>query len=137
MAEQDEINWLVGKAKKEGVVEKICPRRHVRQNDWNTKWNNMFRGKHEYDYISDYECVFNHPMDHTGNQHLKDNQERWRQLQVAKNQGWPLQITDLAHVTEREAAHQIFNDRGFRGRLKKINEDYKHNDVKASLSEKL
>ena len=137
MAQKDEINWLEGIAKKECVVEKICPRRHVRQNDWSTEWNSMFRGRHEYDYISDYECIFNHPMDHRGNQHLQENQERWQKLQDAKNQGWPLQITDLVHVTEPENADQIVHDHGFRGGLKKINEEKttnEKNDVKANLS---
>ena len=134
MAQKDEINWLEGIAKKAYVVEKICPRRHVRQNDWNTEWNSMFGGRHEYDYISDYECIFNHPMDHRGNQHLQENQERWQKLQDAKTQGWPLQITGLVHVTESENADQIVHDHGFRGGLKKINEDDEHNDVKANLS---
>ena len=83
---------------------------------------------------SDYECIFNHPMDHMGNQHLQENQELWQTLQDAKNQGCPLQITDLAHFTNGGAAQQIVNDYGFRGGLKKINEGENHDDVFANLS---
>ena len=130
--------WLDGKASGPGTVEKISPGRHVRQNEWQPEWNNMFllpNGMgHCYDYISDYECIFNHPIHHVDNQHLQENQERWQKLQDAKTQGLPLQIKDLAHCTKHGAAHQIVNDDGFRGGLKKINEDENHDDVFAKLS---
>ena len=136
MAGQNVI-WLDGIANVNGIVEKICPGRHVRQNEWQPQWNNMYlapNDHHRYDYISDYECIFNHPMDHMGNQHLQENQELWQNLQDAKNQGCPLQITDLAHFTNGGAAQQIVNDYGFRGGLKKINEGENHDDVWANLS---
>ena len=69
-----------------------------------------------------------------GNQHLQENQELWQTLQDAKNQCCPLQITDLAHFTNGGAAQQIVNDYGFRGGLKKINEDENHDDVCVNLS---
>ena len=138
MAEQNEINWLDGIANVPGIVEKICPGRHVRQNEWQPQWNNMYLPPngmgHRYDYISDYDCIFNHPMDDMGNQHLQENQELWQTLQDAKNQGCPLQIPDLAHFTNGGAAQQIVKDYGFRGGLKKINEDENHDDVCANLS---
>ena len=90
---------------------------------------------HCYDYISDYDCIFNHPMDGiVGNQNLQYNQKGWQNLQDAKYQGWPLEITDLAHFTNDGAAKQIVKEYGFRGGLKKINEDRSHNNVFANLS---
>ena len=136
MAGQNVI-WLDRIANVPGIVEKICPERHVRQNEWQPQWNNIYLAKndyHSYDYISDYECIFNHPMDRMGNQHLQENQELWQTLQDVKNQGCPLQITDLAHFTNGGAAQQIVNDYGFRGGLKKINEGENHDDVCANLS---
>ena len=47
--------WLDGKAIVSGEVEKICPGRHVRQNQWQSKWNEEYltaKNKHCYDYIS-------------------------------------------------------------------------------------
>ena len=129
MAGQNVI-WLDGKANVPETVEKICPGRHVRQNEWQPEWNNMYLSPNDhnsYDYISDYECIFSHPMDHMGNQH-------WQTLQDAKNQGWSLKITDLAHFTNGGAAQQIVNDYGFRGGLKKINEVGNYNNVCANLS---
>ena len=127
MAGHDVINWLDGKANV--GVEKMCPGRHVRENEWQPGWNNMYRT--QYDYISDYDCIFNHPID---DQYLQYNQELWQKLQAAKNQGWPLKIKDLAHYTNHAAARQIVNDHGFRGGLKKVNEDENHDDVSARLS---
>ena len=90
---------------------------------------------HRCDYISDYDCIFNHPMDGiVGNQKLQYNQGGWQNLQDAKNQGWPLEITDLAHFTNDGAAKQIVKEYGFRGGLKKINEDRSHFNVFAKLS---
>ena len=138
MAGQNVI-WLDGIAKGPGIVEKISPGRHVRQNEWQPQWNYMYLPPngmgHRYDYISDYDCIFNHPMDDiVGNQHLQYNQEGWQNLQDAKNQGWPLEITNVAHFTNDGAAKQIVKDYGFRGGLKKINLDKNHDDVFAKLS---
>ena len=138
MAGQNVI-WLDGIANGPGTVEKISPGRHVRQNEWQPQWNDMYlplNGMgHRYDYISDYDCIFNHPMDGiVGNQKLQYNRGGWQNLQDAKNQGWPLEITDLAHFTNDGAAKQIVKEYGFRGGLKKINEDRSHCNVFAKLS---
>lgn len=131
---QNKINWLNGRAKKFGVVEKICPRRHVRQNDWETKWNEEYLTPSdtlEYDYISDYECIFYHPID----KRLQEIYQRhWNKLQAAKKRGTSVKVSKLAHFTDPEAAELIVEKSGFRGGLKKINEDDEHNNVEANLS---
>lgn len=127
MAEQNAIIWLDGIAKKQYEVEKICPEIHVRQNHWQPEWNATYGGSQEYPYISDYECFFNYPMDHMGNL-------QWEKLQDAKKHGTSIKITELAHFTNVNAAVQILDDHGFRGGLKKINEDDEHSDVTANLS---
>ena len=141
MAEQNGINWLNGIANVPGIVEKICPGRHIRQNEWQPQWNETYLSpinRHKYDYISDYECIFNHPMDHVVKQRLQETRKKkklWKSLQAAKAQGCSLQIKDLAHFTNPEAAKKIVTvDNGFRGGLKKINEDENHYDVCANLS---
>ena len=132
MAGHDVINWLDGNANV--GVEKICPGRHVRENEWQPGWNDMYLRRYDvgqcYDYISDYECIFNHPID---DQYLQYSQKLRQKLQAAKNQGWPLKIKALAHFTNRAAAREIVNDHGFRGGLKKVNKDENH-DVSAKLS---
>ena len=68
MAGSNDLIWLHGKANVPGNPEKICPGRHVRQNEWQPEWNDMYlppNGEGDrYDYISDYECIFNHPVSH-------------------------------------------------------------------------
>ena len=118
-----------------GNPEKICPGRHVKQNEWQPEWNDMYLPPNgegsRYDYISDYECIFNHPVSHAGSK-----QEHWKKLQDAKTRlgGTTMQIRELAYFTNPEAADQIVNDHGFRAGLKKINKDENDDDIIANLS---
>ena len=127
MAEQ--ISWLDGESKIDGEIEKICPGKHITQKQWRPEWNDMYltpTNKHCYDYISDYECIFNHPVDHV-------DQQRWKNLQDAKKQGTNVPIMDIAHFTNGDGAAEIYMYRRFTGEAKKINEDAKL-DVRAKLS---
>lgn len=136
MAEMFCVNeWLDGKAIVSGEVEKIFPGRHVRQNQWQSKWNEEYltaKNKHCYDYISDYQCIFKHPIEFWRNFYYDKN--RWKKLQAAKEEGTSVPITNLAHFTNPEAATRIVDSGGFRGRKKKISEDEDGNDVKARFS---
>lgn len=129
------IIWLDGVANV--GIEKICPRRHVRQNEWQAAWNEDYLGNgnvNKYDYISDYECIFNHPINHQGNDDLQDDPQRWQNLQAAKRQiGTNVLIMDLAHFTSLENAQQIAKYGSFKGGHKKIDED-DGNPVTANLS---
>ena len=120
-----------------------CPRKPWENLSWETcqtqrmaTWMERYvpsakRRRWRYDYISDYECIFNHPVSHAGNK-----QEYWKKLQDAKTRlgGTTMQIRELAHFTNPEAADQIVNDHGFRGGLKKINKDKNDDDIIANLS---
>ena len=131
MAEQ--ITWLDGEAKVPGVVEKICPGRHITQRQWRPEWNYMYMtpmNRCYYAYISDYECIFSHPID---NCLLQFNQQGWQNLQAAKTQGTNVLITNVAHFTNPEAAVMITASNGFAGRPKKIKNIF-GNDVLARLS---
>ena len=100
-----------------------CPRKPWENLSWETcqtkrmaTWMERYvpsakRRRWRYDYISDYECIFNHPVSHAGNK-----QEYWKKLQDAKTRlgGTTMQIRELAHFTNPEAADQIVNDHGFR-----------------------
>ena len=132
MAEQ--IQWLDGKAKVQGIVEKICPERHIRQNQWQSEWYDMYlndRSEHRYDYISDYECIFLHPVERSP---YFNRRGLWDELQAAKQQGTHISIVNLAHFTELPSAEGIIKSGGFKGRKKKINEDATRRDVKAKFS---
>ena len=118
MAERMEIQWLDGQANVPGSVEKICPKRHIKQNQWQSEWNEMYL-KH-YEYISDYECIFNHPVSPYTS--LEDP-TRWDALQQLKQKGTEIFIKDLAHFTSPDSAKAIIECEGFRGGEKKINED--------------
>ena len=116
----DHIQWLDGQAKVPGIVEKICPKRHIRQYEWQIEWNSMYltdRSTNVYDYISDYECIFKHPVENS----KYFNGELWGNLQAAKQKGTLISIANLAHFTI--FAEEIIKSGGFRGGLKKINED--------------
>lgn len=132
MAEQSEVQWLDGQAKDGRSVEKICPKRLIGQNQWQSEWNKMYlnyESKHCYDYISDYECIFNHPVS------LKDDDLiRWNALQQFKHQGTEMRITNLAHFTRPEYAEAIIESGGFVGDFKKINEDAQGDDILAKFS---
>lgn len=89
----------------------------------------MFRGRCSYDYISDYECIFNHPIDVDVKEH-----EGWENLQAAKLQGTKVPITYLAHFTRENVAEVIVTTGGFIGGVKKINEDAEGYDLEAKFS---
>ena len=131
MAEQ--TRWLDGQAKVPGIVEKICPKRHITQNQWLREWNEMYlndKSKHRYDYISDYECIFNDPFKTLKYIYL----ESWDKLQAAKLQGTHISITNVAHFTKNNFADGIIESGGFRGGIKKYDENAKGDDVKAKFS---
>ena len=135
MAEGEQIKWLNGRASVPGVVEKICPKKHIGQRQWQSEWNDMYlndRSKHCYDYISDYECIFDHPLYADVYKILYE--ERWDNLQAAKQQGTNLPITNLAHFTNDLAASKIIKSGGFKGRLKKINQDAQGDAIVARFS---
>ena len=128
----DQIQWINGHANVPGSVEKIFPGTHIRQHQWQDGWNAEFitpNNDNCYSYISDYECTFNHPVydeDVAG--------ELWQNLQAAKQVGLNLPITDLTHFTTDENADAIVESGGFRGGMKKFNEDGEGNVVSARLS---
>lgn len=129
----EEFRWINGQAHIQGAVEKICPSTHITQNQWDEGWNAWFvDGEHSYSYISDYECCFNHPVVHEEVIAFYD-QERWQNLQDAKQQGMNVRITNLAHFTGEEVAENIIQSGGFEGGEKKVNED-DGNDITAKLS---
>ncbi len=95
----------------------------------------MYLGRWSYDYISDYECIFNYPID----EEVKDlyidcDKKRWDDLQAAKQRGTNVPITNLAHFTRSDVAETIIESGGFIGGMKKIDEDAQGNDIKAKLS---
>ena len=129
------IQWLDGQAKVTGIVEKICPKRHIRQDQWQSEWNVEYlndRSKYCYDFISDYECIFSHPVSTWHKYFLY--RELWDNLQTAKRQGTRIPILNLAHFTELPYAAGIITSGGFGERKKKINEDANGHDVKAKFS---
>ena len=133
MAEQ--IQWLKGQAKDSRNVEKICPKRHITQNQWQSEWNETYLNDwsdHCYDFISDYECIFRHPV--TTSMYKYFYRELWDNLQAAKQQGTRISIVNIAHFTELTSATGIVKSGGFRGGKKKINENSQRRDVKAKLS---
>ena len=95
----------------------------------------MFCSQPYYDYISDYECIFNHPIDEDVEKlYINVNQERWVNLQAAKRRRTNVPITHLAHFTQPAVADEIIKTGGFKGGLKKINEDGQGQDIKAKFS---
>ena len=130
-----QIVWLDGQANNPGSVEKISPERHVRQNQWQSEWNELYlnpSSPHRYDYISDYECIFTHPIDEDAQLDLYDG--LWADLQAAKQQGTNVSITSLSHFTTEENAQAIVSSGGFKGGIKKFNEDEEGNPVSANFS---
>ena len=99
MAGSNDLIWLHGKANVPGNPEKICPGRHVRQNEWQPEWNDMYlppNGEGDATITSPtmtHECIFNHPVSHAGNK-----QEHWKKLQDAKTRlgGTTMQIGTLS-----------------------------------------
>ena len=132
MAEQ--IQWLDGWAKDGKSVEKICPKRHVRQDQWQSEWNETYLNawcRHCYDFISDYECIFNYPVSAFYRYRYRG---LWDNLQAAKQQGTRVSIANIAHFTELTSAKEIVKSGGFRGGMKKINVDAKKRNVIAKFS---
>lgn len=128
-----QILWLNGQAKKENNVEKICPKTHVRQNQWQSKWNKAYLNASSeccYDFISDYECIFKHPVERSE----YFCQELWPNLQEAKQQGTRIPIINIAHFTELPFAEEIVESGGFRGGEKKFNENAEGHSVKTKFS---
>lgn len=126
------VQWIDGRANQRGAVEKICPSIHITQNQWDDDWNEFFTdGKYRYSYISDYECVFRHPVEAENMNQLYD--ELWQNLQAAKLNGTSIPLADLAHFTKPERAHDIIDVGGFKGGMKKINEEH-GDDIEAELS---
>lgn len=82
MAEREQVQWLHGQANASDAVEKICPARHIGEKQWQSEWNEMYPASWSYEYISNYECIFNHSIDANVTE-----QERWQNLQTAKLQG--------------------------------------------------
>ena len=91
-----------------------CPRKPWENLSWETcqtqrmaTWMERYvpsakRRRWRYDYISDYECIFNHPLSHAGNK-----QEYWKKLQDAKTRlgGTTMQIGTLSKdVFERRTS---------------------------------
>ncbi|KAJ7376970.1 hypothetical protein OS493_031242 [Desmophyllum pertusum] len=127
------VQWLDGRANVEGNVEKICPKRHIRQNQWQPGWDQL-HWQRDYDYISDYECIFNYPINVAGNIDLY-GRGIWDNLQADKlERGTNVPITNLAHFTNQENADGIIENGGFRGGMKKINEDEQDCDILAKFS---
>ena len=90
----DQIQWLVGKANVEGSVEMICPKRHIGQTQWQSEWNAEYETYN--DYISDYECIFNHPIDNEAR--LDFYPRLWFDLQKAKSYPSPINFANLVHL---------------------------------------
>ena len=94
-----------------------------------------------YDYISDYECIFKHPIDTFTRQAYVDSKPAgWANLQLAKQQGTMIPITnhftrpEVAQSSSSEVAQTIITSGGVCGGLKKINVGASGQDIKANLS---
>lgn len=127
------VQWIDGRAHQPRVVEKCCPSIHITQNQWDDDWNKYFSdSRHQYPHISDYECVFSHPF-------MAECMNLmyglpWQNLQAAKLNGTRVPFVDLAHFTVPVRADNIIDDGGFRGGMKKINEDENGHDIEAEFS---
>ena len=118
MAEADQNQWIKGQARVKGSNEYILPGRH----DYDDRWNG------QYHYISDYDCIFDYPVNRTQIKE-KYGKQKWKNLKKAKQKGTEIPIKNLAHFTSEAKAADIITSKGFKGGDKKINED-----VTASLS---
>ena len=115
MAQREQVQWLDGQANVSYAVEKICPARHIRQNQWVREWNETYGGRWSIHYIPDYECIFNHPIDANVAEH-----ERWKNLQAAKLQGTGVPITNLAHFMTEEVAKAIVKSWGIQRKCREL-----------------
>ena len=123
MAEADQNQWIEGRARVEGAAEHILPRSH----DYGDRWNG------QYHYISDYDCIFDYPVD-LRQINEKYGETRWQNLQRAKQEGTKIKIRNLAHLTSEANADGIITSGGFKGGVKKINEGRKGDPIQAKLS---
>lgn len=123
MASAKKNRWIKGRAIVPGVEEHILPRSNDLDNQWNTT----------YPYISDYDCIFDHPVDpfEIMSQY---GEQQWQNLQDAKQAGTKIPINNLAHFTSKGNATRIIASGGVKGRMKKIDEDENGDDIRASLS---
>ena len=112
MAESDQNQWIEGRAKIVGAKEHILPGRH----DYNDQW---YEG---YYYISDYDCIFDYPFNRAQIKKTYDK-PRWKNLKKAKKEGTKIPIKNLAHFTSEANANGIITSKGFKGGMKKINEE--------------
>ena len=119
MAEANQDPWIEGQANVANRVEYILPGSH----EYDDRWNET------YNYISDYDCIFDHPVDPAGIRETY-GERRWQGLQGAKQAGTRIPINNLAHFTRKDNAANIIASLGFKGGMKKINED----NIQASLS---
>ncbi|XP_046842783.1 uncharacterized protein LOC124436855 [Xenia sp. Carnegie-2017] len=113
-----QIKWINGVCNNR-KVERICPERHVQQKEWkNPEWNQGFRGRRIYHFISDYEC----PFPYKNHMPVLDelSEKGLNILQSFKQQGYPIAINNLVHCTDNK--DDIIISHGFIGREKKINE---------------
>ena len=58
----------------------------------------------------------------------------WQNLQAAKLNGTRVPFVDLAHFTIPVRADNIIDDGGFKGGMKKINEDENRHNIEAEFS---
>ena len=123
MAEANQDQWIVGQANVPYAQEHILPESHEYDNQWNET----------YHYISDYDCIFDHPVDSEEIISLYDPQ-RWQNLLNAKQARTRILINNLAHFTSKVTADGIIASKGFNGGMKKINEDENGHDIQAILS---
>ena len=119
MAKANQDPWIEGQANVPNIMEYILPGSH----EYDDRWNDT------YNYISDYDCIFDHPVDPAGITETYDEQ-RWQGLQDAKQAGTRIPINNLAHFTREDNAANIIASLGFKGGMKKINED----NIQESLS---
>ena len=123
MAEANQDPWIEGQANVPNKMEYILPGSHEYDDRWNAT----------YYYISDYDCIFDHPVDPA---EITDiyGKERWQGLQDAKKAGTRIPINNLAHFTRENNAANIIASKGFIGGNKKINKDENGYKIRASLS---
>ena len=112
-----DINWVPGDANT--GIEMFCPKIHIKQCQWNPDWNEPFDNESnpKYDYISDYEAIFPHPINQC---HIpQEIIQHWPNLQQAKSKGFGIPIETLAHFTNK--GYAIAHTQGFKGGKKMIN----------------
>ncbi|XP_078381353.1 uncharacterized protein LOC144664098 [Oculina patagonica] len=76
------------------------------------------------------ECIFSHPF----HSFWPSDKKSLRHLQDFKREGTNVCISNLAHFTTESKADAIIRSGGFRGGMKKIDEDSQGDDIKARFS---